>query len=144
MSFSMSNMNELSFFSQVDQDVKSKSSPVCSYYCDTEYLLLFYLCQSATGYCSLSTCQDTGFFCLSFERLLCVEDDVCLDSEFDSKLAIGECAKSEIKLLDLYIFWLWSDVYWPVPWCTFGQCQSCYSKFLFLNLFYVNLLTSIE
>ena len=38
----------------------------------------------------------------SDDSTISVEDDVCLDSEVDSKLSNGVCAKSEVRLLDLY------------------------------------------
>ncbi|KAM2691293.1 hypothetical protein EV2_005709 [Malus domestica] len=56
----------------VDQDVKSKSIPVCNYYCDTKYLLPYStFVNLRAGYCSLSTyCHDAGFFFLSFARFI--------------------------------------------------------------------------
>ncbi|XP_048425983.1 DNA (cytosine-5)-methyltransferase CMT3 isoform X2 [Pyrus x bretschneideri] len=77
----------------VDQDVKSKSIPVCNYYCDTKYLLPY------STFVNLPTeNMQSG----SDDSTISVEDDVCLDSEVDSKLSNGLCAKSEVRLLDLY------------------------------------------
>ncbi|NP_001280869.1 DNA (cytosine-5)-methyltransferase CMT3-like [Malus domestica] len=89
----------------VDQDVKSKSIPVCNYYCDTKYLLPYStFVNLQTGYCSLSTyCHDAEIMQSgSDDSTISVSDDVCLDSEVDSKLSNGVCAKSQVRLLDLY------------------------------------------
>ncbi|CAN6558877.1 unnamed protein product [Malus baccata var. baccata] len=78
---------------RVDEDLKSKSIPVCNYYCDTKYLLPY-----STFVNLPAENMQTG----SDDSTISVEDDVCLDSEVDSKLPNGGCAKSEVRLLDLY------------------------------------------
>ncbi|KAM2250908.1 hypothetical protein ACFX1S_005612 [Malus domestica] len=99
-------MNEVSFFSHVDQDVKSKSIPVCNYFCDTKYLLPYStFVNLRTRYCSLSTyCHDAENCSLEvMTQLSLFQMMFCLDSEVDSKMSNGVCAKSEVSILDLYL-----------------------------------------